>query len=142
MTQEAAQVGEVYTFVNDLPGLPGCRRFLVECRDQGAQVYRLMSLDSPDLVLIAIKPEALGSRYRPRLSREDLVCVNAEPQEHLLSLVVLTVPQGDGEVTANLRAPLILNRSTHTGRQAILAGQDYSSCQPLTATGSGCPVGP
>lgn len=141
MTHTAAQVGQVYTFVNDLPGLPGCRRFLVECRDQGGQVYRLISLDSPDVALIAIKPEALVGRYRPRLSREDLASVDAAAQAHLLSLIVLTVPEGDGAMTANLRAPLILNRNTHTGRQAILAGQDYSACQPLRPTGSGCPVG-
>ncbi|MES4792826.1 MAG: flagellar assembly protein FliW, partial [Chloroflexota bacterium] len=46
--------------------------------------------------------------------------------------VIVTVGKGDGEVTANLAGPLVLNGARKLGVQAILDTEQYQTRQPLS----------
>ena len=132
MTVNASDGPEVFTFPAGLPGFADCRRFAVHHPPECEQLYWLVSLDRPDLAFAAVHAETVVAPYRPKLSREDLMTLQAgSSQVGLLALAVLTVPTDEGVVTANLRAPLMLNPATRIGRQAILASQQYSANHPL-----------
>jgi flagellar assembly factor FliW len=125
---------DVFTFPAGLPGFADCHRFAVQRPPECEQLYWLVSLDRPDLAFAAVPAETVVAPYRPKLSREDLITLQVgSSQVGLMALAVLTVPAGTGAVTANLRAPLIINPATKIGRQAILASQQYSASHPIGA---------
>jgi flagellar assembly factor FliW len=132
MTSVTGEQGVEYTFPAALPGFPDCRRLLVQ-RPAGCEpLIWLVSLDHADLAFAAVEVDTIVEGYRPRFSREDLADLSCADQADLVTLVLLTVPDGGGDVTANLRAPLIINPETGIGRQAILSGQEYSARHRLS----------
>jgi len=134
MSVEAGPGPDVFTFPAGLPGFANCRRFAVHRPPDCEWLYWLVSLDRPDLAFAAVLAETVVAPYRPKLSREDLMTLQAgSSQAGLMALVILTVPAGAGAVTANLRAPLIINPTTKMGRQAILASKQYSASHPVGA---------
>ena len=132
MTYTTMEQGAEYTFPAGLPGFPDCRRLLLQRPADCGPLVWLVSLDRPDLAFAAVEVDTIVEGYHPRFSREDLADLSCADQAGLVTLVLLTLPEGEGDVTANLRAPLILNPETCIGRQAILSGQEYSARHRLS----------
>ncbi|MBP8814824.1 MAG: flagellar assembly protein FliW, partial [Laribacter sp.] len=70
------------TFVADLAGLEGCRRFQL-CHDAGVEpnaprVWWLQSLDQPDLTFSVTDPANLGVRYVLELSDEQAAALKLQ----------------------------------------------------------------
>ena len=53
--------------------------------------------------------------------------------EDTLSLVILTLGETPQEATANLLAPLVINRHTGHAAQVVLPASDLSTREPLAA---------
>ncbi len=122
----------VYTFPSGLPGFPQCKRFALVEREEFRPFLWMVNLDQQDLAFLVIDPAAFFPGYRPRLAQEDLEVVGLSGnRDGLALLAIVTIPQDPARATANLRGPVILNPATRMGRQAILAGQEYSTRHPL-----------
>ena len=126
MTLALTDLQGMYVFPAGLPGFPTCQRFELRQPAGCDPLVWMVSLDHDDLAFAAVKVNRVVDSYHPRLSREDLADLDTPDPAMLITLALLTVSADPDEVTVNLRAPLILNPSTHIGRQAIVAGQEYS----------------
>jgi flagellar assembly factor FliW len=121
----------VYGFATGLPGFPAARRFGLVARPQDSPFAWMVSLDHPDLAFVVVNPYELFPEYSPRLSPEDLHCLGLEEQGQAVLYSIVNIPEDPREMTINLRAPVALNAEQRVGRQAILAGQDYSTRHPV-----------
>ncbi|MDP2872543.1 MAG: flagellar assembly protein FliW [Bacillota bacterium] len=121
----------VFGFANGLPGFPAARRFGLVARKQDSPFAWMVSLDQPDLAFVIVNPFELFPSYSPRLSPEDLHCLGLAEQGEAVLYAIVNVPDDPKEMTLNLRAPVALNPAQRVGRQAILAGQEYSTRHPV-----------
>jgi len=65
------------------------------------------------------------------VSPDDLAALAMESTDELLAFVILTIPNAAPEgTTANLKAPIVMNPTTHLARQ-VLVEQDYPIRYPL-----------
>ncbi len=117
----------VYSFPNGMPGFPSARRFGFVTRTQDTPFGWMVSLDQPDLAFVVVNPLELVAEYSPRLSPEDLLCLGVEEQSQAVLYAIVNIPEDPRGMTLNLRAPVALHPGQRLGRQAILAGQDYST---------------
>jgi flagellar assembly factor FliW len=112
-------------FVSPLPGLEEYSAFsLIGIDDM--PVYMLQSTEEPALALPVAEGYAVHAGYSFELSTADALSLDLQRAEDALVLVVLTVPQSGGEITANLFAPIVINRRTYGAKQVILEGTQYS----------------
>jgi flagellar assembly factor FliW len=131
---------QMLRFPAGLFGFENLREFvLLDAAQQ--PFYWLQSLESPGVAFVLIDPLVFRPDYTPDVDPEELAEVGAESTEDLLVLAIVTFPGGEKGMTANLQGPLLLNRRTHTGRQAISAnprwGVRHSIVEEMSRAGGG-----
>jgi flagellar assembly factor FliW len=103
-----------------MPGFPAHRRFcLVRLHDEGL-LYAFTSVDDPSLRFLVAPPEPFFPDYAPEIENEVFAALNTKETERLLVMVVITA--GVNETTANLLAPIIVDRDTMRAMQVVLNG--------------------
>lgn len=85
----------------------------------------LQSVEEPTLALPVIDPLAIVPEYAPMIEDELLSPLGDPADEDLLFLLVLTVPSDMTKVTANMKAPIIINAEAKKGVQLIVENSDY-----------------
>jgi flagellar assembly factor FliW len=121
----AADQPGIITFRGGIPGFERCRRFQLAVHES---LMRLQGMDAPCPALLVVEPRLIYRGYQAALSRSDRRRLDARADDPLLWLVVLT--PGTNRVTANLRAPIVINSRRMLGLQ-VVAGEDYPLAWPL-----------
>ncbi len=134
MTEEPPALTAVrqLTFVLPLPGFPEARSFVLEPVDeQGGALSILRSVDQPGLEFVVALPEAFFSEYAPELDDATVERLKLSTADDALVLVILTVAERIEHTTANLMAPVVVNRHTGDAVQALLVTSGYDIRTPL-----------
>jgi flagellar assembly factor FliW len=129
--QPLVAVGEI-RFIMPLPGFPEARAFELEAVDgQGGVLSILRCSDQPDLEFVVALPEAFFPDYAPELDDATAERLGLTAAEDALVLVILTVAERIEQSTANLMAPVVVNRHTGEAVQALLHTSGYDIRTPL-----------
>jgi flagellar assembly factor FliW len=103
-----------------MPGFPRHRQFvLVRLNDEGL-LYAFTSIEDPELRFLVAPPEPFFADYAPEIEDEVFAALNTKDPDRLLLLVVITA--GVNETTANLLAPIVVDRDSRRAMQVILNG--------------------
>ena len=103
-----------------MPGFPRHRQFvLVRLNDEGL-LYAFTSIEDPELRFLVAPPEPFFPDYAPEIEDEVFAALNTRDPDRLLLLVVITA--GVNETTANLLAPIVVDRDSRRAMQVILNG--------------------
>jgi flagellar assembly factor FliW len=105
-------------FVAPFPGFPGKTRFALVSRDDAGLLYELRSLDEPSLRFLVVPPAPFFPEYAPEIENEVFAALNTKDPDRLLVMVVITA--GVNETTANLLAPIIVDRDSRRAMQVVL----------------------
>lgn len=136
MTEDPAPlpaVADVH-FIMPLPGFPEARQFVLEPVDEHAGVLSILRCaDQPGLEFVVALPEAFFPDYAPELDDATAERLGLTSAEDALVLVILTVAERIESTTANLMAPVVVNRRTGEAVQALLVSSDYDIRTPLVS---------
>jgi flagellar assembly factor FliW len=111
------------TMAVPMPGFPAHREFvLVRLNDDGL-LYAFTSIQDPELRFLVAPPEPFFPDYAPEIDDEVFAALNTKDPDRLLLMVVITA--GADETTANLLAPIIVDRDSHRAIQVVLSGSGY-----------------
>lgn len=116
-TEHAPADREVVMFPHGLPGFEECKSFVVFTAD-AAPFHWLTSVEGPAASFLTIDPRVALPTFRYTLSAADLSRLQASEDTPLLWLAIVLV-EPDGAVTANLRAPIVINPATMLGHQVM-----------------------
>ena len=111
------------TMAVPMPGFPAHREFvLVRLNDDGL-LYAFTSIQDPELRFLVAPPEPFFPDYAPEVEPEVFAALNTRDTDRLLLLTVITA--GVDETTANLLAPIVLDRDSMRAMQVVLSGSGY-----------------
>lgn len=85
----------------------------------------LQSIEEPTLAIPVISPFLVRTDYNPVIEDELLKPLGEIHEDNVVALVSITVPSDIEKITANLRAPFIINSDAKLGAQLIVENQDY-----------------
>ena len=85
----------------------------------------LQSLDESSLALPVINPLSIKPDYNPTVEDEVLKPIGEITDENLLILLTINVPADRTKISANLKAPFVINSDTRKGCQIIVENKDY-----------------
>ena len=106
-----------------MPGFPAHREFvLVRLNDDGL-LYAFTSIQDPELRFLVAPPEPFFPDYAPEIENEVFSALNTRDTDRLLLLTVITA--GVEETTANLLAPIVVDRDSMRAMQVVLSGSGY-----------------
>ncbi len=120
-------------FIVPLPGFPEARHFVLEPVEEQAGVLSILrSTDQPSLEFVVALPEVFFPHYAPELDDATADRLGLSDAEDALVLVILTIAERIEQSTANLMAPVVVNRHTGDAVQALLVTSGYEIRTPLT----------
>jgi flagellar assembly factor FliW len=109
---------DVIRFPTGLPGFEACRGFLLMASDALGEVQCLKAVEGPQASFLVIDPRRVLPDYRCDLSAADRLRLGCDEKATLLWLVLITI-EVDGTITANLRAPIVINPQRMVGQQVV-----------------------
>ncbi len=114
-------------FDSGILGFPELKRFtlLYDIEKEGRTIRWLQSCDEPALSIPVIIPTLVMPDYNPTVEDELLSGLGELNDENLSVLVTVTVPADVTKMTANMKAPIIINADTLKGCQLIVENEDY-----------------
>ncbi|MGB8454216.1 MAG: flagellar assembly protein FliW [Anaerocolumna sp.] len=119
---------KIITFDQGIMGFEDYKKYTilfdVEEGDKSS-ISWLQSLDEQGLALPVINPFHVKHDYNPIVEDEILKPIGEINEQNLVILLSLTVPTDLTKMSANLKAPFIINSDTRKGCQIIVENQDY-----------------
>ncbi len=101
-----------------MPGFPAHQEFaLVRLNDEGL-LYAFTSIKDPEIRFLVAPPEPFFPDYAPEIDNAVFAALNTKDPDRLLVMVVISA--GADETTANLMAPIIVDRDSHRAMQVVL----------------------
>ena len=87
----------------------------------------MQSLKSTHLAFVVTDPYLYLPDYKLKLSEEDKKRVELEGDDPFLTRAIVTIPENYSEMTANLIAPLVINKDKGVAKQFVLTNMDYDT---------------
>ena len=115
---------DVMTFQDGLPGYEGSRQFVLLDVPDTAPLKVLHAVNGDEPCFLVVDPKGVLPNYRCDITAADRLRLGATDDSVLLWLAVVMVREG-GEVSVNLRAPIVINPERMLGRQVMPNGCVY-----------------
>ena len=87
----------------------------------------MQSLKSTHLAFVITDPYLYLPDYKLKLSEEDKKRVELGEDAPFLTRAIVTIPENYSEMTANLIAPLVINKDKGIAKQFVLTNMDYDT---------------
>jgi flagellar assembly factor FliW len=117
--------GDVINFPVGIPGFEDKHQWILVGEEDSAIMW-LHSVNDGTLALPVTTPEAVKGDYNAKIPRESLEQIGEMNVKDVVLLIVVAIPPGrPWDMTANLRAPILVNMATRTATQAIALNEDY-----------------
>jgi flagellar assembly factor FliW len=119
---------DVITFADGLLGFEHLKRFFIVDPSDDTLILWLQSMESPEVAFPILEPKIFKADYKVRLSANELRLLRLEGVRGSSVLVysILTIPEDVTTMTANLKAPIVINAADQRGRQVVLQENDYT----------------
>ncbi len=124
MTAVAASLDGVIAFSDGVPGFEACREFVLVAAPALEPFRLVQGVGDRGPSFVTIDPRRVDAGYPAHLDAADLARLSARDGQPLLWLAIVASGP-DGEATANLRAPLVINPTAMRGIQLITADSPY-----------------
>ncbi len=118
-------------FPAGLPGFEDHKRYVLVSRNDMRPFIWLRSMDDPEVALPLISCLLLKKQVLPYITKEQLSLVGSPSREGIAPYYVLRVDTGEGIITANTKAPIIINSKTKQGYQIFMDQENLRVDEPL-----------
>ncbi|MFH1035740.1 MAG: flagellar assembly protein FliW [Pseudomonadota bacterium] len=124
--------GQILNLPHGMVGFPRLSRYAILEHRPGSPFHWLQCLDRPDLAFVIMDPLVFDPAYRLVLGDNEAKLLQVGDPRHIQTWVVVTIPPGSPEaMTANFKAPLVINLQNRLAAQIILEDPRWSVRQPL-----------
>jgi flagellar assembly factor FliW len=121
------QESEVLHFEKGIPGFPDEKKFVILPLNEDGSFSIMQSVGMEGLALVIVNPFDFFKDYDFQLEDsvvEELVLTS---DKDVLVYSILTVEDPFEKTTANLQAPVIINKSNNKAKQVILVDEKYKT---------------
>jgi flagellar assembly factor FliW len=112
---------DVLHFPSGLPGLEDCREWALLADSENDALGWLQSVNRGDVALAVVSPRRFVPDYQVRIPRSELQPLALADMRQ--AQVVVVVGKTGTNLTLNLKAPIVINLETRTGRQVVASGE-------------------
>jgi flagellar assembly factor FliW len=129
-TNRGEGMSPMLTFERGLPGFPDAHHFELAPWGEPGGPFSLLRCTSGTPEFLAASPDDFFPDYAPEIDDETVEFLGLGGAEDALVLLIITVTDRADDATANLLGPLVINRHTGRGVQAVLT-EDWSTRERL-----------
>jgi flagellar assembly factor FliW len=127
----SARTEDLVLIPQGLLGFPHLTQFCLVDSGDDTLILWLQSLQDPEIVFPVLEPRIFKSDYTVRLSASELRDLKLANVNQAAVFCVLTISENIAEMTANLKAPIVINLAERVARQVVLQENEYSIRHPM-----------
>lgn len=119
---------KIIYFENGILGFEDCKKYTILYDNEEGErpdITWLQNIEEPSLAIPIISPFLIKPDYNPTVEDELLKSIEEITPDNLVVLVSLTIPQDITKISANLKAPFVINADTKKGCQIIVEESEY-----------------
>ena len=122
---------DLLEFSEGLLGFNDLEKFVL-LDDPNDEIFAwLQSCDEPSIAFPVLEPELFEDNYKLELSKSDLQSLGASDESGLRSFCIITIPEDPARMTANLKAPVVVNIEKRRARQCVLQNNKLEIREPI-----------
>jgi flagellar assembly factor FliW len=111
---------DIIEFTEGLLGFENLTKFFIVDPGDQTLILWLQSVDDSATAFPIIEPKIFQPNYMIKLLPVELNSLQLENLQNASVYTILTIPQNVTEMSANLKAPIIINNKTKMARQIVL----------------------
>ena len=125
------KIEDVLTFPEGLLGFRDLREFVL-LDDPNDDIFAwLQSCELPSVAFPVLEPEIFGHKYNISLNRTDLEALKLTVGEAPSFFNIITIPDDPTQMTANIKAPIVINLKAKFARQCVLQDNHLAIKEPI-----------
>ena len=127
------KIEDVLTFPEGLLGFKDLREFVL-LDDPNDDIFAwLQSCELPTVAFPVLEPEIFGHMYNVSLNRTDLESLKLSSSDKPSYFNIITIPHDPTQMTANIKAPIVINLVSKLARQCVLQDNHLAIKEPIFA---------
>jgi flagellar assembly factor FliW len=111
---------DILAFKDGPLGFEGLTRFSIVDPGDATLILWLQSTEDPAIAFPILEPKIFKPDYSIKLLLSELNSLNINKIEEVSIYTILTIPQNVTEMSANLKAPIVINNVNKMARQIVL----------------------
>ncbi len=124
---------DVLHFPEGLLGFADLRKFVL-LDDPNDEIFAwLQSCENPGIAFPVLEPELFHGSLKIDLARGDVQVLMFQEKDSLRFFNIITIPEDPTQMTANLKAPIVINVRTRRARQCVLQDNNLAIREPIFA---------
>jgi flagellar assembly factor FliW len=116
---------KIITMRSGILGFNNLKRFVMILHEEGSPFHWFQSLEDGSVAFITMNPFLIKSDYGPEIDDRTIEILEIEKAEDIELMVIVSVRSEPVRITANLRAPLVINKQKKLASQVILEDEQY-----------------
>ncbi|MFC2337336.1 MAG: flagellar assembly protein FliW [Negativicutes bacterium] len=122
------QEDRIFHFADGLPAFEDEREFVILPFDDDSPYSFLQSVATPELAFLMTVPFVFFPDYEFVLEDDVMDALAIKGSEDMQIYTLVTIPGGNiKEMTANLMAPVVINKKTREAKQVVLDKSQYTT---------------
>ncbi len=117
---------DVITFNEGLLGFENLTKYFVVDPGDNTLILWLQSVDDANVAFPIIEPKIFSPDYIVKLTTLELQTLGLESVNNAKIYSILTIPQNVTEMSANLKAPIVINNQKKIAKQIVLQDSKLS----------------
>lgn len=118
-------------FSEGILGFSDLRRFVL-LDDPNDEIFAwLQSAEEPNIAFPILEPELFEDGFELKLNPSDLQSLKKTGVEDLRTFCIITIPEDPSKMTANLKAPVVVNLEERLARQCVLQDNKLEIREPI-----------
>lgn len=119
---------DIMEFSDGLLGFEHLKKFFIVDPADETLILWLQSAEAPEVAFPILEPKLFKADYKVRLSANELrtLRIDASNRKDTLVYCILTIPAEVSAMSANLKAPIVINSASRQARQVVLQENEYS----------------
>ncbi len=127
------QAENILEFPEGILGFNDLRRFVL-LDDPNDEIFAwLQSCETPTIAFPVLEPELFSPGHQVALTKHDLEAIGLGSAEGFRAYTIITIPDDPTQMTANMKAPIIINVARKMARQCVLQDNNLAIREPIFA---------
>jgi len=122
---------DVINFAEGILGFNGLRKFLLLDDPEDEIFAWLQSCERPEIAFPVLEPDLFTSDYKITLTKNELEMLQMKDLSKANLFCIITIPEDPTHMTANLKAPIVINPTAYLAKQCVLQDNDLSIREPI-----------
>lgn len=125
------QESDILTFPEGLLGFADLRKFVL-LDDPSDEIFAwLQSCEAEPIAFPVLDPDLFSDSYKINLTKADLEALKLTSTDRPRFLSIITIPDDPTQMTANLKAPVVVHIGLKTARQCVLQDNHLAIREPI-----------